>query len=157
MLIAEVYLNDAEWLEIRRLPTISRFAGIPRLLAWLTRQNREAIAARYPAIDRVIKIRDRVRELGERTFEEKYSSWEYHFDSMEREQKVAESIYLMGDAFRKAGINLQPDVLAYEGITTESFEQDLAVRARQQLAVIEAVLWVVGLGNPSEPKGGGSQ
>lgn len=157
MLIAEVYLSDEEWAEIKRYPTKSRYAGIPRLIATLTRRNREVIARRYPAIKRMIEIRDRVRALGERTFEEKYSNWEYHFDSMEREQKVAESIYLMGDIFRNAGINLQPDILAYEGITTESFEQDLAVRARQQLAVIESVLWVVGLGKSPYEKGGGRE
>lgn len=145
MFIAEVFLSDEEWADIKRRPTISRYAGLPRLIAGLSGQTREAQAEKYPAISRMIKIRDRVRALGERTYEERYSSWEHHWGGPEREQKVAESIYLMGDVFRKAGINLQPDVLCHEGITTESFEQDLAVRARQQLAVIEAVLWVVGL------------
>ena len=47
--------------------------------------------------------------------------------------------------FRIPRILLGPDVLGLEGVTTESFQQDLVVRAKQTLASLEAQLRVVGL------------
>jgi len=47
--------------------------------------------------------------------------------------------------FSLPGILLGPDVMAPQGITTETFQQDLMVRMRQTLAAMEAELQIAGV------------
>ena len=56
-----------------------------------------------------------------------------------------ESIYIGGMMFRAPQILLGPDVLGFEGLTSESFQQDLVVRAKQTLAALEAQMKIIGL------------
>jgi hypothetical protein len=68
------------------------------------------------------------------------------YPHVERDFSLDESIWTGGEMYRIAGIRLGPDVLAPEGMTTESFQQDLVVRLRQTSFAMEAQLMVIGFG-----------
>lgn len=114
---------------------------------------REQALRNHPTMRRIRAIRDRIRGLGQRTFESVFERALLLFPSVERDLCLDESIYVGGEMFRIPGILLGPDVLAPEGMTTETFQQDLVVRLRQTLAAMEAQLMVVGLGGDHVPSG----
>jgi len=78
--------------------------------------------------------------------EEKFDRAFLFLPQVERDIRIDESVYIGGMMFRIPQILLGPDVLGFEGVTTESFQQDLVVRAKQTLASLEAQLQVIGLG-----------
>ncbi len=107
---------------------------------------RQEVLYHNPRMEKIKRIRNRVRELGQRTMEEKYERALDFIPRVERDIRVDESICIGGMMFRIPEILLGPDVLGYEGNTTESFQQDLVVRAKQTIASLEAQLQVIGLG-----------
>ena len=107
---------------------------------------REQLLWHDPRIQKIRRIRERIRELGQRTMEERFDRAFLFIPQVERDIRVDESIYIGGMMFRIPRILLGPDVLGFEGMTSESFQQDLVVRAKQTLAALEAQLKVIGLG-----------
>jgi len=105
---------------------------------------REQVLYNNPSLRKIIAIRDRIRELGERTFEDVHEKALFLFPHVERDFSLAESIWVGGEMFSLPGILLGPDIMAPRGITTESFQQDLTVRLRQTLAAMEAELQIAG-------------
>lgn len=106
---------------------------------------REQVLYNNPSLRKIISIRNRIRELGERTFEDIHEKALLLFPHVERDFSLAESIWTGGEMFSLPGILLGPDVIAPQGITTESFQQDLMVRLRQTLAAMEAELQIAGV------------
>ncbi len=106
----------------------------------------EDVFAPNPDLIKFLLIRDRIRVLGERTLEKDYEKIEQMASFIKHYIRLGESIYTMGEIYEQANVLCTPETLGLKGMTTESFQQDLAVRIRQSLAAIEAVLWIEGLG-----------
>jgi len=106
---------------------------------------REQLLWHDPRLQKIIRIRNRIRELGQRTMEERFDRAFLFLPQVERDIRIDESVYIGGMMFRIPQILLGPDVLGFEGLTSESFQQDLVVRAKQTLASLEAQLKVIGL------------
>jgi len=111
---------------------------------------REQLLWHDPKVQKIKRIRDRIKELGQRTMEEKFDRAFLFVPHIERDIRIDESIHIGGMMFRLPRILLGPDVLGFEGMTSESFQQDLVVRAKQTLACLEAQLKVIGLDYKSE-------
>ena len=150
MHIAHIYLTDSELHQLNQLKRCLTVSDKIRMFLnnWVPLSSityREQILYNHPGMRKLKRIRDRVRELGQRTFEEIHEQAMLFFPHVERDFSLTESIWTGGEMFRVPGILLGPDVLAPEGLTSESFQQDLVVRLRQTLATMEAQLMVIGL------------
>jgi hypothetical protein len=151
MHMAHIYLTDSELGELNRLRRCLTFTDKVRRFIndWSPLADpiyREQVLYNHPTLRKLRVIRNRVRELGQRTFEDIYEKALHNFPSVERDFSIDESIWIGGEMFRIPGILLGPDVLAPEGITSESLQQDMVVRLKQTLATVEAQAMVVGLG-----------
>ncbi|KKL14656.1 hypothetical protein LCGC14_2513470, partial [marine sediment metagenome] len=98
---------------------------------------REQLLWHDPLMQKIVRVRNRIRELGQRTMEEKFDRAFLFLPHVERDIRIEESVYIGGMMFRIPRILLGPDVLGLEGVTTESFQQDLVARAKQTLASLE--------------------
>ncbi|MFQ6066146.1 MAG: hypothetical protein ACE5K3_02560 [bacterium] len=151
LLMAHLYISDTRLSHLNRLePCVGWWR---RLRGFINDCNplegliyREQLLWHDPRMQRIRRIRGRIRELGQRTMEEKFDRAFLFLPQVERDIRVDESIYVGGMMFRAPQILLGPDVLGFEGLTSESFQQDLVVRAKQTLAALEAQLKVIGLG-----------
>lgn len=151
LLMAHLYISDIRLSHLNRLkPCIGwwrRLRGFINECSPLeTPIYREQLLWHDPRMQKIRRIRSRIRELGQRTMEEKFDRAFLFVPEVERDIRVDESIYIGGMMLRAPQILLGPDVLGFEGLTSESFQQDLVVRAKQTLAAIEAQLKVIGLG-----------
>ena len=150
MLMAHIYLTDSELGTLNSLRRALTFSDKVRMAVnnWLPFSDpiyREQILYNHPSLKTMRRIRDRARSLGQRTFEDINEKAILLYPHVERDFSIDESIWVGGEMFRLPGILLGPDVLAPEGMTSESFQQDLTVRIRQTLAVMEAQLTVIGI------------
>ena len=150
MHIAHIYLTDSELHQLNQLKRCLTVSDKIRMFLnnWVPLSSityREQILYNHPGMRKLKRIRDRVRELGQRTFEDIHEQAMLFFPHVERDFSLTESIWTGGEMFRVPGILLGPDVLAPEVLTSESFQQDLVVRLRQTLATMEAQLMVIGL------------
>ncbi|MBC7189381.1 hypothetical protein H5U35_04100 [Candidatus Aerophobetes bacterium] len=151
LLIPHVYLPEEKLAYLNLLePCVG---GWRKLKAFFNDLNplgeplyREQLLWHDPTLEKIKKIRERIRELGQRTMEERFDRAFLFIPQVERDIRVEESIYIGGMMFRIPRILLGPDVLGYEGLTSETFQQDLVVRAKQTLACLEAQLQVIGPG-----------
>jgi hypothetical protein len=151
MLMAHIYMTAEE---LHRLGVMRRCLTVSDRVRkfindWSPLQIplfREQVLYNHPSLRKLRRIRNRIRELGQRTFEDGYEKVMVGYPRVERDFSLDESIWTGGEMYRIAGIRLGPDVLAAEGMTTESFQQDLVVRLRQTLSAMEAQLMVIGLG-----------
>jgi len=155
LLMAHLYLSDTRLASLNQLE--SCLGWWRKLKSFINDYNplegpiyREQLLWHDPRLQKVIKIRNRIRELGQRTMEEKFDRAFLFLPHVERDIRIDESVYIGGMMFRVPQILLGPDVLGYEGLTSESFQQDLVVRAKQTLATLEAQLKVIGLGYNGE-------
>jgi len=151
LLMAHLYLSDIKLAGLNQLECCVSWWR--RLRSFINDYNplegpiyREQLLWHDPRMEKVTRIRNRIKELGQRTMEEKFDRAFLFLPQVERDIRIEESVYIGGMMFRIPQILLGPDVLGLEGITTESFQQDLVVRAKQTLASLEAQLKVVGLG-----------
>ena len=150
LLMAHLYLSDTRLASLNQLePCLGWWR---KLKSFINDYNplegpiyREQLLWHDSRLEKVIKIRNRIRELGQRTMEEKFDRAFLFLPHVERDIRIDESVYIGGMMFRVPQILLGPDVLGYEGLTSESFQQDLVVRAKQTLATLEAQLKVIGL------------
>ena len=150
MLMAHIYMTDEELHNLNQKRRCLTFSDkIKRIINdWSPLKEavfREQLLYNHPSLRKLRQIRDRIRELGQRTFEDIHEKALVIFPMLERDFALDESIWTGGEWFTIPGIRLGPDVLAPEGITTESFQQDLVTRLKQTLAAIEAQIMVVGL------------
>ena len=150
LLMAHIYLSDTKLAHLNRLE--SCITWWRKLRSFINDHNplegalyREQLLWHDPRMQKITRIRDRIKELGQRTMEEKFDRAFLFLPQVERDIRIEESVYIGGMMFRIPQILLGPDVLGLEGVTTESFQQDLVVRAKQTLASLEAQLRVVGL------------
>ena len=151
LLMAHLYISDTRLSFLNRLePCVGWWR---RLRGFINDCNplegpiyREQLLWHDPRMQKLRRIRSRIRELGQRTMEERFDRAFLFLPRVERDIRVDESIYIGGMMFRAPRILLGPDVLGFEGMTSESFQQDLVVRAKQTLAALEAQLKVIGLG-----------
>ena len=151
LLMAHLYITDSRLAHLNQLE--SSVGWWRRLRSFINSRNplegaiyREQLLWHDPLTQKIVRVRDRIRELGQRTMEEKFDRAFLFLPRVERDIRIDESIYIGGMMFRIPQILLGPDVLGFEGVTTESFQQDLVVRAKQTLASLEAQLQVIGLG-----------
>jgi len=150
LLMSHLYLSDTRLASLNQLePCLGWWR---KLKSFINDYNplegpiyREQLLWHDPRLEKVIKIRNRIRELGQRTMEEKFDRAFLFLPHVERDIRIDESVYIGGMMFRIPRILLGPDVLGFEGLTSESFQQDLVVRAKQTLAALEAQLKVIGL------------
>ena len=152
MLMAHVYFTDEELHMLNSLKRALTATDKVRMFlnTWTPFSGpryREQLLYNHPSLKTLKMIRDRVRALGQRTFEDVNEKALLMFPRVERDFSIDESIWIGGEMFRIPGILLGPDVLAPQGLTSESFQQDLTVRMRQTLAVMEAQLTVIGGGH----------
>ena len=150
LLMAHIYLSDNKLASLNRLQ--SCVGWWRKLRSYINDHNplegpiyREQLLWHDPRMQKITRIRNRIKELGQRTMEEKFDRAFLFLPQVERDIRVEESVYIGGMMFRIPHILLGPDVLGLEGVTTESFQQDLVVRAKQTLASLEAQLRVIGL------------
>ena len=106
---------------------------------------REQILYNNPSLRKIKRIRNRIRELGQKTYEDIHEKALLLYPHVERDFSLSESIWVGGEMFSIPGILLGPDIMAPQGITTETFQQDLMIRMRQTLAAMEAQLQVAGV------------
>jgi len=151
LFMVHLYVSDTQLGTLNQLDDC--IGGWKKVLKFFNDRNplgaikfRQQLLYHSPRLEKIRKIRDRVKELGQRTMEEKYERAIAFLPQTERDIRVDESICIGGMMFRIPQILLGPDVLGYEGNTTESFQQDLFVRAKQTIASLEAQLYVIGLG-----------
>lgn len=151
LLMAHIYLSDIKLASLNQLE--SCITWWRKLRGFINDHNplegplyREQLLWHDPRMEKITRIRNRIKELGQRTMEEKFDRAFLFLPHVERDIRIEESVYIGGMMFRIPQILLGPDVLGLEGVTTESFQQDLVVRAKQTLASLEAQLRVVGLG-----------
>jgi hypothetical protein len=152
MLMAHIYMTAEE---LHRLGVMRRCLAVSdRVRKFINNWSplqiplfRDQLLYNHPSLRKLRQIRDRIRDLGQHTFEDGYEKVMVGYPHVERDFSLDESIWMGGEVYRIAGIRLGPDVLAPEGMTTESFQQDLVVRLRQTLAAMEAQLMVIGLGS----------
>lgn len=151
LLMAHLYVSDVRLAWLNQLE--SSVSWWRRLRSFINDHNplegplyREQMLWHDPRMQKVTRIRNRIKQLGQRTMEEKFDRAFLFLPHVERDIRIEESVYIGGMMFRVPQILLGPDVLGQEGVTTESFQQDLVVRAKQTLASLEAQLKVVGLG-----------
>ncbi len=151
LLMAHLYVSDVRLAWLNQLE--SSVSWWRRLRSFINDHNplegplyREQMLWHDPRMQKITRIRDRIKQLGQRTMEEKFDRAFLFLPHVERDIRIEESVYIGGMMFRVPQILLGPDVLGQEGVTTESFQQDLMVRAKQTLAGLEAQLKVVGLG-----------
>jgi len=145
------FLCSAQKLSLaQRLPSELSGSSLTKILRKVLRTNQpkfsEDVFAFNPDLIKFRLIRDRIRALGERTYEKDYEKIEQMMSFIKQYIRLGESIYTMGEIYEKANVLCTPEALGHKGMTTETFQQDLAVRIRQSLAAIEAVLWIEGLG-----------
>ena len=151
LLMAHLYVSDTRLSHLNRLePCVGWWR---KLKGFINDHNplegpiyREQLLWHDPRMQKIRRIRNRIRELGQRTMEERFDRAFLFLPQIERDIRVDESIYIGGMMFRIPQILLGPDLLGFEGLTSESFQQDLVVRAKQTLATLEAQLKVIGLG-----------
>lgn len=150
LLMAHIYLSDNKLASLNQLE--SCVSWWRKLRSFINDHNplegalyREQLLWHDPRMQKITRIRDRIKELGQRTMEEKFDRAFLFLPQVERDIRIEESVYIGGMMYRIPRILLGPDVLGLEGVTTESFQQDLVVRAKQTLASLEAQLRVVGL------------
>ncbi len=155
LLMAHIYLSDTKLASLNQLENCVNWWR--KLRSFINDHNplegalyREQLLWHDPRMEKITRIRDRIKELGQRTMEEKFDRAFLFLPRVERDIRIDESIYVGGMMFRIPQILLGPDVLGLEGVTTESFQQDLVVRAKQTLASLEAQLRVVGLDHKGE-------
>ena len=151
LLMAHLYISDTRLSHLNRLdPCVGWWRRLRGFISDCSPLEgpiyREQLLWHDPRMQRIRRIRSRIRELGQRTMEEKFDRAFLFLPQVERDIRVDESIYIGGMMFRAPQILLGPDVLGFEGLTSESFQQGLVVRAKQTLAVLEAQLKVIGLG-----------
>jgi len=150
LLMAHLYVSDVRLAQLNQLePCVGWWRRLRRLINDCNPLEgpiyREQLLWHDPRMQRIRRIRNRIRELGQRTMEEKFDQAFLFLPQVERDIRVDESIYIGGMMFRIPRILLGPDVLGFEGLTSESFQQDLVVRAKQTLSCLEAQLKVIGL------------
>jgi len=100
----------------------------------------------HPVFEKAKSIRNYIKRLGLRTFEDKFFRVERELPSLgpKSEVTIAESLLITGPLFVKAGIVLAPDY--YErmsgtvGYTIETFSQSESERILQGAAFIDATL-----------------
>jgi len=150
LLMAHIYFSDTKLASLNQLENCVGWWR--KLRSFINDHNplegalyREQLLWHDPRMEKITRIRDRIKELGQRTMEEKFDRAFLFLPHVERDIRIEESVYIGGMMFRIPRILLGPDVLGLEGVTTESFQQDLIVRAKQTLASLEAQLRVVGL------------
>jgi len=155
LLMAHLYLSDIKLASLNQLE--SCISWWRKLRSFINDHNplegplyREQLLWHDPLMQKIVRVRNRIRELGQRTMEGKFDRAFLFLPQVERDIRIEESVYIGGMMFRIPQILLGPDVLGLEGVTTESFQQDLVVRAKQTLASLEAQLRVVGLGYKGE-------
>ena len=153
--MAHIYLSDIKLASLNQLE--SCISWWRKLRSFINDHNplegplyREQLLWHDPLMQKIVRVRNRIRELGQRTMEGKLDRAFLFLPQVERDIRIEESVYIGGMMFRIPQILLGPDVLGLEGVTTESFQQDLVVRAKQTLASLEAQLRVVGLGYKGE-------
>ncbi len=155
LLMAHIYLSDIKLASLNQLE--SCIGWWRKLRSFINDHNplegplyREQLLWHDPLMQKIVRVRNRIRELGQRTMEEKFDRAFLFLPQVERDIRIEESVYIGGMMFRIPQILLGPDVLGLEGVTTESFQQDLVARAKQTLASLEAQLRVIGLGCKGE-------
>ena len=155
LLMAHLYLSDIKLASLNQLE--SCISWWRKLRSFINDHNplegplyREQLLWHDPLMQKIVRVRNRIKELGQRTMEEKFDRAFLFLPQVERDIRIEESVYIGGMMFRIPRILLGPDVLGLEGVTTESFQQDLVVRAKQTLAGLEAQLQVIGLGYKGE-------
>jgi len=155
LLMAHLYVSDIKLASLNQLE--SCISWWRKLRSFINDHNplegplyREQLLWHDPLMQKIVRVRNRIRELGQRTMEGKFDRAFLFLPQVERDIRIEESVYIGGMMFRIPQILLGPDVLGLEGVTTESFQQDLVVRAKQTLASLEAQLRVVGLGYKGE-------
>jgi len=151
LLMAHLYVSDVRLAWLNQLE--SSVSWWRRLRSFINDHNplegplyREQMLWHDPRMQKITRIRNRIKQLGQRTMEEKFDRAFLFLPHVERDIRIEESVYIGGMMFRIPQILLGPDVLGQEGVTTESFQQDLVVRAKQTLASLEAQLKVIGRG-----------
>jgi hypothetical protein len=150
MIIAHIFMTNEEQ---RRLSVLKRCLTVSDqvkkvlsdFIPFAPLRYREQLLYNDPSLRKIQMIRDRIRELGERTFEDIHEKALLLFPHVERDFSLDESIWVGGEMFSLPGIMLGPEVMAPQGITTETFQQDLMVRMRQTLAAMEAELQIAGV------------
>jgi len=149
MIIAHIFLSKEEQHRLNSLKRCITVTDqirkvISDILPFAPVRYREQLLYNNPSLRKIVKIRNRIRALGERTFEDIHEKALLLFPHVERDFSLAESIWVGGEMFSIPGILLGPEVMAPQGITTESFQQDLMIRMRQTLAAMEAQLQYAG-------------
>jgi len=150
MIIAHLFMSKEE---IHLLNNLKRALTITDqikkflndLTPFASPKYREQILYNNPSLRKIKKIRDRIRELDQRTFEDIHEKALLLFPHVERDFSLEESIWIGGEMFTIPAILLGPEILAPQGITTETFQQDLTVRMQQTLAAMEAELQFAGV------------
>jgi len=160
LLMAHLYIPEVKLAHLNQLePCVGWLRNLRRFINDCDPLSepiyREQLLWHNPRMEKIRRIRNRIRQLGQRTMEEKFDRAFLFIPRVERDIRVDESIYIGGMMFRIPRILLGPDVLGFEGLTSESFQQDLIVRAKQTLAALEAQLKVIGLGYKGEHIEGG--
>jgi len=155
LLMAHIYFSHIKLASLNQLE--SCISWWRKLRSFINDHNplegplyREQLLWHDPLMQKIVRVRNRIRELGQRTMEEKFDRAFLFLPQVERDIRIEESVYIGGMMFRIPRILLGPDVLGLEGVTTESFQQDLVARAKQTLASLEAQLRVIGLGCKGE-------
>lgn len=150
MIIAHIFMTQEEQ---NRLGSLKRCLTVTDhvkktlgdIIPFAPLRYREQILYNNPSLRKIVKIRNRIRELGQRTFEDVHEKALLIFPHVERDFSLTESIWVGGEMFSLPGIKLGPEIMAPQGITTESFQQDLMIRLRQTLAAMEAQLQIAGV------------
>ncbi len=150
MIIAHIYMSKEERHILNKLKrSITVTDQIKKFLNDIspisTPKYREQILYNNPSLRKIKRIRNRIRDLGERTFEDIHEKALLLFPHVERDLSIDESIWIEGEMFSIPSILLGPEILAPQGITTETFQQDLMVRMKQTLAAMEAQLHYAGV------------
>jgi len=150
MIIAHIYMTKGELhllSGLKRCLTVTDQVKkvLSDFIPFAPLRYREQVLHNDPSLRKIKMIRNRIRDLGEKTFEDIHEKALLILPHVERDFSLDESIWVGGEMFSLPGILLGPDVMAPQGITTETFQQDLMVRMRQTLAAMEAELQIAGV------------
>ena len=150
MIIAHIYMSKEEQHllgNLKRCLTVTDQVKkvLSDFIPYAPIKYREQILYNNPSLRKIKNIRNRIRSLGQNTFEDIHEKALLLFPHVERDFSLDESIWVGGEMFSVPGILLGPEVMAPQGITTETFQQDLMIRLRQTLAAMEAELQIAGV------------
>lgn len=117
MLMAHIYFTNAELAALGGMQRAITVSGrVKKFLndwsPFSEPRYREQVLANHPELRLIKRIRNRVRTLGQRTFEDIHEKALLNFPHVERDFSLDESIWIMGEMYRLPGFLLGPDVLA---------------------------------------------